>query len=164
MVSSFTPLPVKAAISVLLAICAVALARADDGYRLWLRYDRMTQTPLHSAYAEAAINIVLASPAAVDSATGAAIKAELNEGLGGLLGVNPQVRWETAQSQPDLGDEGYAISWERRDGHPAFVIAANRDPGLLYGAFALLRELRDTGGDVSLADCRGARTAVGLRR
>ncbi len=132
----------KIAASVLLAVCAVALARADDGYRLWLRYDRMTQTPLHAAYAEAASTIVLASPVAEDSATGAAVSAELNQGLGGLLGVTPKIRRETVQSHPDLGDEGYAIDWERRDGHPAFVITANRNVGVLYGAFALLRELR----------------------
>jgi len=48
----------------LLALAASAvLAHADDGYHLWLRYDRGTDQILRAAYATAARHIVLATPA-----------------------------------------------------------------------------------------------------
>ena len=120
----------------------MAVARADDGYRLWLRYDRLRQTTLSSAYAVAARHVVLASPIDADSATGPAVQTELTSGFAGLLGVDPEITREAVQAQADLGEDGYALSLESRGGRPAFVITANRDLGLLYGSFALLRELR----------------------
>ena len=120
----------------------MAVARADDGYQLWLRYDRLRQTTLSSAYAVAARHVVLASPIDADSATGPAVQTELTSGFAGLLGVDPEITREAVQAQADLGEDGYALSLESRGGRPAFVITANRDLGLLYGSFALLRELR----------------------
>jgi len=132
----------KQALSVLAALGAAALGRADDGYRLWLRYDRLPATPLHAAYAEAARQVVLVSASGADAAVERAATQEISSGMEGLLGVEPRVTREAGPAQPDLGDEGYALSLGTRDGRPAFVVTANRDQGLLYGAFALLRELR----------------------
>ena len=115
------------------------LLRAEDGYRLWLRYDRLTDEPLRAAYAAALAQIVLATPAGTESPTLAAARTELADGLGGLLGCNASVVVEKAATAAPLGDEGYALSHR---GPATFVIRANRDIGVLYGAFALLRQVQ----------------------
>ncbi|HET7605860.1 MAG TPA: alpha-glucuronidase family glycosyl hydrolase, partial [Sphingomicrobium sp.] len=49
------------------------------------------------------------------------------------------LRTSAAAPLKGAGDEGYCLKSSRVDGHPVTVIGANRDIGLLYGAFALLR-------------------------
>ncbi|HTX66120.1 MAG TPA: alpha-glucuronidase family glycosyl hydrolase [Opitutaceae bacterium] len=128
-----------------LALPALSLARAEDGYRLWLRYDRLPDAALRAADAKALGHVVLATPAGTDSATIAAARDELTTGLGGLLGQPPAVTLEKTSADGALGDEGYHLTAVTRGGQPAVVIAANRDAGILYGAFALLRRVQ-TGG------------------
>jgi alpha-glucuronidase len=126
-------------------------ARAEDGYRLWLRYDRIADDAQRAAYAQACGRIVLATPAGADSPTLAAARDELTAGLSGLLGISPPAALERSAVNAALGNEGYAVSAIARDGHASVVIAANRDIGVLYGAFALLRHLQ-TGGSLAHLD------------
>ena len=129
-----------------LAILALALALsstrafAEDGYRLWLRYDRITDEKLRHDYAAVIANggITLAFPDGATTPTIAAATEELSEGVSGLTGVTPKISVEKSPAIPAAGDEGYVI--RMRDGH--IEIAANRDIGALYGAFALLRHLQ----------------------
>ena len=81
-----------------LALCLVALcvsaARAEDGYRLWLRYDQIPDGSLRQAYATAITEIVV--PAAPDrpawaGATINAARDELVTGLRGLFGSDVPV-------------------------------------------------------------------------
>ncbi len=124
----------------LLAALAVCCARAEDGYRLWLRYDRIDDEALRAAYAAAARNVVLETPNASDSPTLSAARDELIAGLRGLLGSPVSFAIERARApRPATGGDGYAIA---RRGDDTLVIAAGRDPGALYGAFALLRSLQ----------------------
>ena len=110
--------------------------RAEDGYRLWLRYDRIADETLRAAYAATTAQIVLVTPASADSPTLAAARDELVLGLRGLLGIEPAIAVEKPSALPaSVGSEGYAL---RRSGN-RLVIAAQRDIGVLYGAFALLR-------------------------
>lgn len=129
---------------VLLALAlalSAAFARADDGYRLWLRYDPIADSALRQSYATATRHIILATPTGNDSATLAAARDELTTALGGLLGSTHviSVAVEKSPAPAALGDEGYSLSLRGRD---TVVISAARDIGALYGAFALLRHFQ----------------------
>jgi alpha-glucuronidase len=140
---------VRAAALGLFVALAACIARAEDGYRLWLRYDRVDDDAFRAAYAAAARTVVLETPAGADSPTLAAARDELLSGLRGLLGSTVSISVEKARA-PSLasGDEGYAIS---RRGDDTIVISANRDAGVLYGAFALLRHFQTHGPVATLA-------------
>jgi alpha-glucuronidase len=139
-------------ISLLILIHAAVIARAEDGYDLWLRY-RPVEASWTQSYRSAAIQIV--SP---DAAAGPA-PAELIRGITGMLGVNPAVAARvsldgtivlgTPSSSKTiaglhlhlegLGAEGYTIGNATIAGHRTIVIGANSGSGLLYGVFHFLR-------------------------
>lgn len=127
---------------ILLGILPFGAVRAEDGYRLWLRYHRIADEPQRAAYAAALGHIVLAAPSATDSPTLAAARDELTVGLGGLLGIRSLITLEGSVVNAALADEGYAVRIVARGNVNTVVIAANRDIGVLYGAFALLRHLQ----------------------
>ena len=147
----------RSVLLVLLAIAASASARADDGYRLWLRYDAVGAEHL-ATYRAKASQVILER----ESPTLLAARDELVRGLSGLLdtGVasfdrvtaDGAVVIGTPDSSPivamlgldldGLGDEGYVIRSGQVDGHEATIIAANGDVGVLYGAFHFLRLLQ----------------------
>jgi alpha-glucuronidase len=140
MASQSTPTPIarrgRAAAFALLAALAARCASAEDGYRLWLRYDRIDD----EAPRAAAGNVVLETPAGTDSPTLSAARDELSSGLRGLLGSAVSVTVDQARGEKiAAGEEGYSIT---RRGNDTVVIAGNRDAGVLYGAFALLRSLQ----------------------
>jgi alpha-glucuronidase len=141
-------------------LCAAVFAQsagAEDGYDLWLRY-RPLPAEQRAAYEPATTQLVMPAP----SPTLAAAKDELLRGLNGLLTRAPAVAERvsaagallvgTPQSNSqvarlDLGlqslsAEGYVIRRRRIEGHPAIVIAANDDAGVLYGVFHFLRLLQ----------------------
>jgi alpha-glucuronidase len=125
------------------AILLPSVARAEDGYNLWLRYAPVEQ-PLRERYAAHATAVVQAS----QTPTMAAAAAELKRGIAGMLGTAPGSRIQDGgivlETRPiaGLGNEGFSIHSERRRGHQVTVIAGNRDIGVLYGAFAYLRRLQ----------------------
>ena len=122
-----------------LALFAVGAARAEDGYRLWLRYDRIADDAARTAAAARVQSIRFALPeTAADSATLAAARSELATGLNGMLGVNPRFQQAVVAAPADLGAEGYKL---KREGN-ALVIAARGEIGILYGAFDLLRRVQ----------------------
>ncbi|HMR56449.1 MAG TPA: alpha-glucuronidase family glycosyl hydrolase, partial [Cyclobacteriaceae bacterium] len=59
--------------------------QAEDGYRLWLRYDKIGNTRLLSQYKKDFSNLYIDG----QSATQLAIKTELETGLTGLLDFKP---------------------------------------------------------------------------
>lgn len=115
-----------------------ACLRAEDGYRLWLRYDRIADETVRRDYAERAPVILLATPGGTPSPTIAAAREELLTGFTGLLGRAPRIEFSKAEGAAALGDEGFALRATVR----GIEIRANRDVGVLYGAFALLRHLQ----------------------
>jgi len=120
--------------------------RAEDGYRLWLRYDRLAGTPAVST-------VVLGTPDDADSPTLTAARQELEAGLGGLTGITPTVTLKkTGGEVAGAGAEGYAL---RTAPDGAVHISANSDIGVLYGAFALLRHLQ-TGRSLEKLDLTSA--------
>jgi alpha-glucuronidase len=106
---------------------------AEDGYRLWLRYDRLAGAPVVAT-------IIVATPSGRESPTLAAAREELLSGLGGLTGSRPAVKLEkTGGEVTGAGPEGYALQVMKDS---TVRISANSDTGVLYGAFALLRHLQ----------------------
>ena len=136
---------------------SASTAPAEDGYRLWLRYNPVEGDWL-SRYRASATALVGADA----SPTLHAAQGELVRGLTGLLGVAPQVATDVTRDGAILfgtpsssalvkrlsldlqpaGAEGYLIRTVTLQGHRATVIAANTDVGVLYGAFAFLRLLQ----------------------
>ena len=139
---------------------------AEDGYRLWLRYDPITDEARRTAAAaEISELVVPENPRPVT----AAARDELLTGLRGLLGRdlpvvtkatrdhalilgNPRDPWiASIVSESDLrtaSEEGYVVRRIAHEGGHRIVIVANREIGFLYGAFALLRHLQ-TGGTLT---------------
>lgn len=132
--------------------------RSDDGYRLWLRYDRIEESPLSEAYRAAFRSIHF--PGA--SETLDAARHELDHALGGLLGASPlwaesataasflvgtpatssaAAAWAEALSLSSVGAKGFVVRGELSPGGPG-AIFANSELGALYGVFALLRALQ----------------------
>ncbi|WP_128548659.1 alpha-glucuronidase family glycosyl hydrolase [Larkinella soli] len=117
----------------------------DDGYRLWLKYDRITDDALRQSYARAAGFIALSGDGPMlQTAAG-----ELQTGLQGLLGkAVPRIGGAgnrtggivlaVTAGEPGLQPEGYRLS--TRNGN--LVVTGKTDAGVLYGAFALLRRIQ----------------------
>jgi alpha-glucuronidase len=118
-------------------------AHAEDGYRLWLRYDLIANNARRSADAGALQAVIFQTPSGADSPTVAAARDELAAGLHGLLGTDVPVSLaRLPEAIPAAGDEGYALRSVASGGRHSVVVAANRDVGVLYGTFALLRLLK----------------------
>lgn len=147
-------------LAVVLSLLGGCPAAAEDGYDLWLRH-----APLGDAWRERlersiAGVVVPAEP----SPTLRIARDELRAGLEQLLGRDVPLGNRPAagtivlgtpassglvrrQSLPlaTLGDEGYVLRATKVAGDPVTLVAANRDVGVLYGVFALLRELETRG-------------------
>jgi len=134
--------------------------RAENGYRLWLRYDKITDAGLLHSYRQHISHVVVAG----SSATMEAVRNELAEGLQGLLdqkiiiqsvfsgtpgmvaATPASMPWiKDAVSAEDLrkaGTEGFVIATVSRAGKENIIITANTDAGVLYGMFHFLRLLQ----------------------
>lgn len=133
--------------------------RAEDGYRLWLRYDKIDNPSLLQLYR----NNISAVQVTGSSATSKISREELIAGLEGLLGrktitstniINNSILAGTPASSPliksllpgndltGLGLEGFKISTANANGKKIIAIAANTDTGVLYGIFHFLRLLQ----------------------
>ena len=119
-----------------LALAATGAARAEDGYRLWLRQDA-------PAPAEVTVR--------GDSPTLAIAADELRRAL--PVGIGPVVVGTTADSaiaalRTGVSGEGYVVRRARVGGRDVTLVAGETPAGALYGAYALLRHLA-TGGDAA---------------
>jgi alpha-glucuronidase len=131
-------------------------AAAEDGYRLWLRYEPLPEQMI-KVYRPYTTSLV----APGDTATLEAIRAELGNGCLGMLGnslpgskdvdrdgaivvgtpeTSPLIaglNWQ--KTLADLGPEGFLLRSVKLKGRTVTVIASNGEIGALYGAFHLLR-------------------------
>jgi len=144
--------------AVLLAVCTIftLTLQAEDGYRLWLRYDRLADVTMVTAYQNNLQQMLIAG----DSPTLAVAEKELQMGLEGLLGAkitptnvidnngtlviaksNASILSELdfAERLATINDEGFLIFTTEINGKTTTVITAKEDLGLLYGTFHLLR-------------------------
>lgn len=129
---------------------------AEDGYRLWLRYDQVSDSRKLQHYREYVRNFLISG----NSETLAAAKEELKLGLRGLLGTDiPEVasimgNGTLVAGKPgdevlaslklesklrDAGTEGFVILNTKLNNKTAIVISANSDTGILYGVFHFLK-------------------------
>ena len=128
----------------ILCLFVVTNAKADDGYRLWLRYDPLP-SQLAAKYRARITSIAVDG----ESATFDLIRDELSKGCAGLLGtpipvgnagdasvVVRKLQWDAELKK--LGPEGFRIRTIRH----TIVIASTTDIGALYGAFHFLRLLQ----------------------
>jgi alpha-glucuronidase len=144
-------------VAVLLIVSALPQAAgAEDGYRLWLRFDQLSpeQAERHAPY-------VRSISGDASSPTMALARSELHNGLQGLLGrrvplvADPAAgsiligtprssRQIAALGLPlaRLGREGFVLRSIPTERGPQVIVAANEDIGVLYGVFALLRRLQ----------------------
>jgi alpha-glucuronidase len=135
-------------------------AVGEDGYKLWLRYEKITDSKILSEYKESITGLVIEGQSLTIKAAG----KELQMGLKGLLAS--QITFEktitkdglivagTPQTSniiaslnlkeklKDLGNEGYLLLSAIYQKKKITVIAANTDLGILYGTFHFLRLLQ----------------------
>lgn len=147
----------KLCLLLLLLLGCMTSLRAEDGYRLWLRYDRISDATLLQAYRNSITGMYLpgtspairaaqqelltALPSMLDKkvpllqqAQGASLIAGTPAQLGAAATV-------PAAALQKAGTEGFCIF---TTGVPVrkIVITANTDAGVLYGVFHLLRLLQ----------------------
>lgn len=131
---------------------------AEDGYHLWLRYDKIDDKNLLEQYRSFISSIEFAN----SSLTTLAAKDEMLNGLQGLLDkkitvvntlMNATVFAGTVQNSiihsilsndeiNKIGKEGFVIKTASINQKKIIVITANTDIGVLYGCFHFLRLLQ----------------------
>lgn len=139
-------------------LAACSSAKAGDGYRLWLKYDKIGDKEYLSACRQA----IQGLDAAGRSATIRVAREELQNGLSGLLGtplalmhegritagkvvigtpgVIPALKKRKWQRRlAGLAPGGYLIHTVNTDDGPGILIAAREDLGVLYGVYHFLR-------------------------
>ena len=140
-------------------LSAAVTARADNGYKLWLRFDKISNPVNLKHYQSSISNIVVAGT----SPTSVIAKQELQSALEGLLGKrvpvgtsivkNTIVAGTPANSRViasinlqnhlrQVGEEGFVIHSTSYNGKNIIAIAANSDVGVLYGVYYFLRMLQ----------------------
>ncbi len=144
---------------------------AEDGYRLWLRYEPVTNAEKLSHYKNVVKYIVVDSD---ESMINSAVN-ELQQGVNNMLGINPVIADKVKEDGaivlgiPEtseivaslkledklngLGEEGYIILSTTINKKKCIVIAGNKTNGVLYGTFHLLR-LIQTNATLSNLDIR----------
>ncbi len=143
--------------------------RADDGYRLWLKYDLISNPKKLSEYRQSVKGWIIEG----SSPTIEAARHELQIGLDGLLGSRiPESKSANADGLlligtfrslarvtsfnfvselEKVGPEGFIIVTGKNNGKKVIAIIANEDIGVLYGVFHFLRLLQ-TNQDISDLD------------
>ncbi|WP_246343518.1 alpha-glucuronidase family glycosyl hydrolase [Adhaeribacter radiodurans] len=143
----------------LFTVCSSFPARADDGYRLWQRYDLLKNPQKRQQYQENITSLVTAgnSPTltvarqelelALSGLTGKPFRTSTTVGTGALIIGTPQnspiiKNLNLAAKLNPLGPDGFLILSTTVNGKKVTVITANSDIGVLYGSFQFLKLLQ----------------------
>jgi alpha-glucuronidase len=140
-----------------LLLASIKSLQAEDGYRLWLRYNKIDDPALLSRYKQSIQSFWVAG----NSATLNIIRTEIKNGLASMLDMpvpseekKPSVfiaktsdlaGFGYAPASPELtqiGNEGFIILTAMISGRKNIIVTANTDIGLLYGSFHFLRLLQ----------------------
>ncbi|HET7286262.1 MAG TPA: alpha-glucuronidase family glycosyl hydrolase, partial [Pyrinomonadaceae bacterium] len=118
--------------------------KADDGYRLWLRYDRIPAQRIKSIAVEGKSDTFDAIRTELDRA-GLSVTRNRDEasvviGLPQTSILIRNLQWEPELKK--LGPEGFRISTITEANRQVTVIASTTDVGALYGTFHFLRLLQ----------------------
>lgn len=127
---------------------------AEDGYRLWLRWDKIGDEPLLKSYSKNIKFIRLNGSSQIAQTArdelrsglscllGQEIGQELGKTAGGVIGgLTGDKEISNLVGEEDLGkiaEEGFLVRWDGK----RIILAARDDRGLLYGVFYLLRHLQ----------------------
>lgn len=146
----------KKLLFVLLHFFLFSCLRAEDGYRLWLRYDKINNPNLLKEYTSLVSSVQFLG----SNPTLAIARNELILGLEGLLGKkiteskngsllvatannSSAIRsLVTAMELKNIGREGFIIRSLKTTQPNKILITANSDIGVLYGVFHFLRLLQ----------------------
>jgi alpha-glucuronidase len=146
----------KKGLLLFLLLTAGLINYADNGYRLWLKYDKIQDNKLTALYKSRLQQISLSG----NSSTIQKAKEELTVAVIGLLGISPE--WNSSSSNLIIGtpeadktiaalhlselnqisSEGFIIVNKLIKGKNCTVITAKTDIGILYGVFELLRQIK----------------------
>ncbi|GIV37724.1 MAG: hypothetical protein KatS3mg032_2103 [Cyclobacteriaceae bacterium] len=134
--------------------------QAEDGYHLWLRYNRISDEALLNAYRRQIQVICAGRPSPTLDAAGKELQIALSGLLQKPVPLTQQVRqpgtlvFGTAASSQvvaslnlkeellQAGEEGFVIQSVYYRKKRITVIAANREQGVLYGVFHFIRMLQ----------------------
>lgn len=141
-------------LALLLLVCTFSSSKAEDGYRLWLRYDKIKNSVVLQKYRSAVSSIFFDG----SSPTISKAKSELVNGLTGLLDKKVSLTTDTKNASiiivsrqmpgntkgidgkyKSLGAEGFNIRTNKVNNKNQVVISAKSDIGILYGVFQFLR-------------------------
>ncbi len=147
----------KSVLILFIALLTPAFLYAEDGSKLWLRYNALPDA-VSKSYTQQFQYLVFDS----NSPTRKIIRKELDQAFAGLLGSkltetrklqkgtlvigtlkDPQVQQLlSVQSLMLCGEEGFILKSLDFQGGKIMLLAANQDIGLLYGVFQLLRVMQ----------------------
>jgi alpha-glucuronidase len=126
---------------------ASTTAAAEDGYdcgsaTVWSRRPRARYSARHRRHRDSHRPTLQAAASELGRGLSGLLGRETASGLRNgaiVLGTPTSSRLIAGLDLKSAGDEGYCITGTRLGGHPATVIAANHDIGVLYGVFAYSR-------------------------
>ena len=156
--TTFSRRPVFRILLLTCTLLASLQLRAEDGYRLWLRYDRIDDPSLLAQYSSAITAMIFPTP----SPTLLVARNELLDDLGSMLNKKLPIRTSLADNcllagtpiaspviaqllsskYPGLSGDGYVLHTQQTEGKHLIIIAARSNIGVLYGVFAFLRLLQ----------------------
>jgi alpha-glucuronidase len=146
-------------LAVLLLIGINGTTKAENGYRLWLRYNKINKESVYKDYRSRFSQLIFTGQSPMLNAA----REELQTGLSGLLGLKlkPGIApangaliigtpasskliagMPLATSLRTVGPEGFLIQSLNLQGKTVTVISANSDAGVLYGVFHFLKLLQ----------------------
>ncbi|MCW3093823.1 MAG: Xylan alpha,2-glucuronidase [Ferruginibacter sp.] len=154
----------------LMGFCLVFLCivRGENGYDLWLRYEKINDVTLRTQYRSLLAQLVVGQQSPTIKVAKDELKMALqkmlqmqitetsNTGFPGSLIIgtlaSPAIaKLSLAKELAALGEEGFFIRTVSAGNHTATVIAANKDIGVLYGVFRLLELMQTHQSIVSIA-------------
>ncbi len=143
--------------SILLFIISLLFitVKANDGYQLWLGYQKINAAAIRSQYNQNISGILVNAQSATlriaEQELRGALETLLDKKIPGLsASVNNAVLIGTPQSSKEikalwasrdfsLGEEGFIIQSRKMGNANVIVIAANKDIGVLYGVFSFIK-------------------------
>ncbi len=134
------------------------IVRAEDGYRLWMRYEKVSNPAILKHYLNTIQGLALERTSPTLKIAG----QELELGITSLLGKQPTITSQISkgtlvagtatssliqslglsQKLASLGTEGFIIYATTFNGKKIIAIAANSDIGVVYGSFHFLKLLQ----------------------
>ncbi|MGK9369008.1 alpha-glucuronidase family glycosyl hydrolase [Melioribacter sp. Ez-97] len=145
--------------SILIFIAAFNITQAEDGYKLWLGYNKIENPVVIEKYRRTIKGYLFKG----NSPTIKAAEEELNLAMNKLLdceihavdnlrsnvilagtykNIMLNLQEEISNKLKTIGDEGYIINTLETEGKQIILITANSDIGVLYGTFHFIRLLQ----------------------